>query len=79
MNQRAALAAKQEAVATGPCVIGLDLGDKWSRYFVLDGAGVIVEEDGVRNNADALQKRFSHRNAIPIVIETRTHSPWVLV
>jgi transposase len=77
MKQRAALAAKQEAVATGPSVIGLDLGDKWSRYCVLDSAGAIVEEDRVRSTAEALRERFGHRDATRIVIETGTHSPWV--
>jgi hypothetical protein len=77
MNQRAAFAAKQETVTKGPCVIGLDLGDKWSRYCVLDTTGVIVEEDRVRSIAEALQERFEHRDATRIVIETGTHSPWV--
>ena len=77
MNQRAELVAKQKATASVPCVIGLDLGDKWSRYCVLDSAGMIVEEDRVRSNGEALQERFRHWNAIRIVIETGTHSPWV--
>jgi hypothetical protein len=58
MNLRAELATKQDAVASVPCVIGLDLGGRRSRYCVLDGAGVIIEEDRVRSNAEAPQERF---------------------
>ena len=28
--------------------IGLDLGDRWSRYCVVDGSGAVIEEDRVR-------------------------------
>jgi hypothetical protein len=31
--------------------IGMDLGDRWSRYCVLDGNGLLVEEDRVRTTA----------------------------
>ena len=35
--------------------IGLDLGDRWSRYCVLDRNGaVVVEDDRVRTNVAAL-------------------------
>ncbi len=58
-------------------VIGLDLGDKWSRYCVLDSAGVIVDENRVRSNQEALEEKFRSLPSIRIVIETGTHSPWV--
>jgi RHS repeat-associated protein len=52
MSQRAPLAVgEQSSSSSAPFVIGLDLGDKWSRYCVLDSAGVILEEDRVRSNA----------------------------
>ena len=57
MKQRAPLAAvKQQAASGMPSVIGLDLGDKWSRYCVLDSAGAILEEDRVRSNAESLRE-----------------------
>jgi transposase len=78
MRQRAQLAvAKQSSSSSAPVVIGLDLGDKWSRYCVLDSAGVILEEDRVRSNAESLLERFGSLASIRIVIETGTHSPWV--
>ena len=78
MKQRAPLAAvKQQAASGMPSVIGLDLGDKWSRYCVLDSAGAILEEDRVRSNAESLRERFGQLASTRIVIETGTHSPWV--
>lgn len=77
VKQRAQLAARRQADASIPCVIGLDLGDKWSRYCVLDSAGVILEEDRVRSTSEALRELFGDLPSTRIVIETGTHSPWV--
>jgi transposase len=78
MKQRAPLAAvKQQAASGMPSVIGLDLGDKWSRYCVLDCAGAILEEDRVRSSAESLRDRFGQLASTRMVIETGTHSPWV--
>jgi transposase len=55
----------------------MDLGDRWSRYCVLDRDGEIVKEDRVRTSADALQQRFGQMPATRIVLEAGTHSPWV--
>ena len=58
-------------------VIGLDLGDRWSRYCVLDNAGTVLEENRVRSTDQALEERFGTLTATRFVIETGTHSPWV--
>lgn len=58
-------------------VIGLDLGDRWSRYCMLDNAGSVKEEDRVRSTDQALEARFGTLPAMRFVIETGTHSPWV--
>jgi len=57
--------------------IGLDLGDRWSRYCVLDQNGVIVEEDRVRTSVAALEQRFRDEPTVRIALEAGTHSPWV--
>jgi hypothetical protein len=57
--------------------IGLDLGDKWSRYCVLDHGGVILEEDRVRTGAESLRERFGRLPPTRMVIEAGAHSPWV--
>jgi transposase len=57
--------------------IGLDLGDRWSRYCILDRNGAVVEEDRVRTSAAALEQRFRQKAAVRMVLEAGTHSPWV--
>jgi len=57
--------------------IGIDLGDRWSRYCVLDRAGTVVEEDRVRTTAEALKEQFGGLPPTRVVLEAGTHSPWV--
>lgn len=57
--------------------MGLDLGDRWSRYCVLDSGGEVVEEDRVRTTASGIEARFGAMPAMRIIIEAGTHSPWV--
>jgi transposase len=77
MRQRTESAVTRQSSSSAPFVIGLDLGDKWSRYCVLDSAGAILEEDRVRSNAESLREQFGSLASTRIVIETGTHSPWV--
>lgn len=74
------LHAVQQAKAEQPFAgntIGIDLGDRWSRYCVVDTSGAIVEEDRVRTSADAIRDKFSRLPSTRMVIEAGTHSPWV--
>lgn len=66
-------AAKKESGV----VMGIDLGDRFSRYAVIDGNGVIAEEDRVPTVRAAIEKLLEGRSAMRVVIETGTHSPWV--
>ena len=45
----------------GPITIGMDLGDKTSRYCVLDDQGDIVGEGGVATTRKALAEKFGGR------------------
>src|SRR5215472_15654598 len=58
-------------------VIAIDLGDRWSRYCVLDQAGRVVEEDRVRTTPEALAMKFGALPATRVVIEVGAHCPWV--
>lgn len=58
-------------------VVGLDLGDRWSRFCLLDNAGTVLEEDRVRSTDQALEARFGALPRMRFIIETGTHSPWV--
>jgi hypothetical protein len=68
----------KETLATAPVcsapthpreVIGIDLGDRWSRYCVLDQAGMVVQEDRVRTSPSVLpalwDPGFSRRHKHP--------------
>ncbi len=57
--------------------IGLDLGDRWSFYCVLDEAGKIILEQKVSTTAEAIPQTFAKIPRSLIALETGTHSPWI--
>src|SRR4029077_2305377 len=57
--------------------IGLDLGDRWSCYCVLDEAGKIILEQKVATTPEAMKQAFAKIPQSLIAMETGTHSPWV--
>jgi transposase len=57
--------------------VGVDLGDRWSKYCVLDEQGQILEEDTVATTGRTFRKLFGDRAGARVVIEVGTHSPWV--
>src|SRR5246127_1710131 len=57
--------------------IGVDLGDRWSFYCVLDEAGKIILEQKVSTTPEAMKQTFERIPRSLIAMETGTHSPWV--
>jgi transposase len=58
--------------------VGLDLGDKYSYFFVLDNeSGKMIEEGRLRTTPDDLRRRFDSEEQMKIAIEVGTHSTWV--
>jgi transposase len=57
--------------------IGLDLGDRWSFYCVLDEAGKIILEQKVSTTPEAIKQTFGKIPRSLIALETGTHSPWI--
>ena len=57
--------------------IGLDLGDRWSFYCVLEEAGKIILEQKVATTPEAMKQTFERISRSLIALETGTHSPWV--
>src|SRR5882757_2214499 len=57
--------------------IGVDLGDHWSCYCVLDEAGKILLEQKVAMTPEAMKRTFAKIPQSLIALETGTHSPWV--
>ena len=61
----------------GPITIGMDLGDKTSRYCVLGEQGEIVQEGSVGTTKKALAQKFGALRRCRMAMEVGTHSPWV--
>jgi transposase len=57
--------------------MGLDLGDKYSHFYLIDREGEELESGRVAMTASALEKKFRELASTRVVIEAGTHSPWV--
>ena len=57
--------------------IGIDLGDRFSQFCVLDGSGAALEEGRLLMSEAAFRQRFGSAPRARIAIEAGTHSPWV--
>ncbi len=57
--------------------IGLDLGDRWSYYCVLDESGCVVAESKTATSPTAMESVFGGMARSRITLETGMHSPWV--
>jgi transposase len=67
----------QQMAAQQRMTVGLDLGDRTSRYCILDEAGEKVMEDQVPTTKAGLLAVFGKMPASRIALEVGTHSPWV--
>ena len=61
----------------GRNTIGMDLGDKTSRYHVVGADGAEMSEGVVATTKKAMTQKFSGMRRCRIAIEVGTHSPWV--
>jgi transposase len=57
--------------------IGVDLGDKMSRYAVLNEEGLAVEEGSFRNSVESIAKHFGKRGRARVALEVGTQSAWI--
>jgi transposase len=69
--------ARRSETASGKITVGMDLGDKTSRYCVLDQQGEVQTESSVATTKTALAQKFASLQHCRIAIEVGTHSPWV--
>jgi len=60
-----------------PITIGMDLGDKSSRYCVLDEDGEVLLERSASTSRKGMAQAFGAIQRCRIAIEVGTHSPWV--
>ena len=67
----------RQLAANQRLTIGIDLGDKSSRYCILDEAGAVVSEDQVPTTKAGFDSLFAKMPPSRIALEVGTHSPWV--
>ena len=60
-----------------PITVGMDLGDKSSRYCLLGGEGQVLREASVATTKKAMTQVFGAMGRARVAIEVGTHSPWV--
>ena len=71
-------AAKQmRNICEQKLTMGLDLGDRWSWYCVLEEAGEVLLEQKLSTTAKAMREVFGGMARSRIALETGMHSPWV--
>lgn len=69
---RESVNTKQAAIT-----VGIDLGDRFSRYCVVSEEGEVVEEGRLPTTTAALERHFAKEAKQRIAMECGTHSPWV--
>src|SRR5271157_2110709 len=57
--------------------VGLDLGDRSTRYCILDETGEVVSEGALPTTKTGLESMFGKMAASRVALEVGTHSPWV--
>ena len=58
--------------------IGLDLGDRFSHYCMLNEDGDAIETGRLQSTEQAFRRHFQGEPAMRIALECGTHSPWVI-
>lgn len=79
-NQRALTNTKKQIekmAATQRLTIGLDLGDRTSRYCILDAEGEVLSEGELPTTKTGLNSLFGKMPCSRVALEVGTHSPWV--
>src|SRR5215211_1959326 len=67
----------RKAAAKQRLTVGLDLGDRTSRYCILDEAGEVVSEGQLPTTAAGLSSLLGKMASSRVALEVGTHSPWV--
>lgn len=58
-------------------IVGLDLGDTYSRYCALDAEGEVLSEGRIRTTEKGLRGHFERLGPCLAAIETGTHTWWI--
>jgi len=78
MKKRSKALWEKEAGKDKPALtMGLDLGDRHSRYCLLNQEGEVVEEGRMQSTEAAFRRHFEGEPRQRVALECGTHSPWV--
>ena len=66
----------REMAAKQRLTIGLDLGDRTSRYCILNEAGEVVSEDQLPTSKTGFSSLLEKMPSSRVALEVGTHSPW---
>lgn len=78
MKQRSKAKWETEAGKDKPgMTVGLDLGDRYSHYCLLNEECEVVEEGRIPSTETALRRHFEGEPRQRIALECGSHSPWV--
>ncbi|HEY6845463.1 MAG TPA: IS110 family transposase [Terracidiphilus sp.] len=75
--KKSSKASQEGKVAKPEKSVGLDLGDRFIHYCVLNQEGEVMEEGRMQNSESVLDKHFAGESVMRIAMEAGTHSPWV--
>jgi transposase len=64
-------------VDAGPFTIGLDVGDRTSRFCVLNGTGQCICESSLSTTLTGLRRAIENLPKTRIALEVGVHSPWM--
>ena len=76
-NSKAKEVKRADQPWKGPITIGMDLGDRTSRYCVLDGTGEVVKEGSVATTIAGMKALYGPMKKCRIAMEVGAQSPWV--
>lgn len=57
--------------------VGIDLGDRFSHYCVLDKDGTVIEKGRFKTTQNGVASHFEGLPRMRAAMETGTHSAWV--
>jgi transposase len=77
MKKNSSKSPQAAARQAGRITIGMDLGDKISRYCVLGDQGELLTEGSVATTKKAMTQKFGGMKRCRMALEVGTHSPWL--
>jgi transposase len=77
MKKNSTVAIRRKQIFKGKkLTIGMDLGDRFTYYCVLDEAGEVMVEQKLPTTKPAMKQVFSRMPSSRVALETGAHSPW---